>query len=253
MKKFFYILICFFFISGCFQNERKEVTECKLEIQRGEKIRNSFGYIETGLDINEIYTEDPESPRKVDCENVDTERVKNITEMMRKKNSYNANSPVLLERKALIEIEEFKKAHEEQFKDFKYFDNVLLSGYVEDYEILGKMLHIIYYDYVSKNRKFLWERTKNRIITQYEKWSGKKFENWNILFEEYKNFSSEKTKENKEKFCKIVEYAAPGINASYEDKIARFEISFRKEKFYFYLNDFDGRTNDDVINKICKN
>ena len=68
------------------------MTECKLEIERAEKIRNSFGYIETGLDINEIYTEDPESPRKVDCENVDTERVKNITEMMRKKNSYNANS-----------------------------------------------------------------------------------------------------------------------------------------------------------------
>ena len=36
-------------------------------------------------------------------------------------------------------------------------------------------------------------------------------------------------------------------------KIARFEISFWKEKFYFYLNDFDGRTNDDVIDKICKN
>lgn len=92
MKKIFYILICFFFICGCFPNERKEVTECKLEIERAEKIRNSFGYIETGLDINEIYTEDPESLRKVDCENVDSERVKNITEMMRKKNSYNANS-----------------------------------------------------------------------------------------------------------------------------------------------------------------
>ena len=246
MKKIFYILICFFFISGCFPNERKEVMECKLEIERAEKIRNSFGYIETGLDINEIYTEDPESPRKIDCENVDSERVKNITEIMRKKNSYNTNSPILLERQALIEIEEFKKAHEEQLHDFKYFDNVLLSGYSEDYETLGEMLHIIYYDYVSKNRKFLWERTKNRIIQQYEKWSGKKFENWNMLFEEYKNCSAEKC-------CKIVEYATPGINASYEDKIARFEISFRKEKFYFYLNDFDGRTNDEVINKICKN
>ena len=200
MKNFFYILICFFFISSCFPNERKEVTECKLEIQRAEKIRNSFGYIETGLDINEIYTEDPESPRKVDCENIDSERVKNITEIMRKKNSYNANTPILLERKALIEIDEFKKAHEEKLHDFKYFDNVLLAGNVEDYETLGKMLHIIYYDY-----------------------------------------------------CKIVEYATPGINASYEDKIARFEISFRKEKFYFYLNDFAGRTNDDVINEICKN
>jgi hypothetical protein len=115
------------------------------------------------------------------------------------------------------------------------------------------MLHIIYYDYVFKNRKFLWERNKNRIVQQYEKWSSKKFENWNILFEEYKNFSAEKTRENREKFCKIVEYATPGINASYEDKIARFEISFWKEKFYFYLNDFDGRTNDDVIDKICKN
>lgn len=253
MKNFFYILICFFFISSCFPNERKEVTECKLEIQRAEKIRNSFGYIETGLDINEIYTEDPESPRKVDCENIDSERVKNITEIMRKKNSYNANTPILLERKALIEIDEFKKAHEEKLHDFKYFDNVLLAGNVEDYETLGKMLHIIYYDYVSKNRKFLWERNKNRIVEQYGKWSGKKFENWNILFQEYKNFSAEKTKENREKFCKIVEYATPGINASYEDKIARFEISFRKEKFYFYLNDFDGRTNDDVIDKICKN
>lgn len=253
MKKIFYILICFFFISGCFPNERKEVMECKLEIERAEKIRNSFGYIETGLDINEIYTEDPESPRKVDCENVDAERVKNITEIMRKKNSYNTNSPILLERQALIEIEEFKKAHEEQLHDFKYFDNVLISGYPEDYETLGEMLHIIYYDYVSKNRKFLWERTKNRIIQQYEKWSGKKFENWNMLFEEYKNFSTEKTKKNREKFCKIVEYASPGINASYKDKITRFEISFRKEKFYFYLNDFNGRTNDDVINKICKN
>lgn len=250
MKKNFYILICFFFICGCFPNERKEVTECKLEIERAEKIRNSFGHIETGLDINEIYTEDPESPRKVDCENVDSEKVKNITEIMRKKNSYNTNSPILLERKALIEIEEFKKAHEEQLHDFKYFDNVLLSGYPEDYETLGKMLHIIYYDYIFKNRKFLWERTKNRIIQQYEKWSGKKFENWNVLFEEYKNFSTEK---NREKFCKIVEYASPGINASYKDKITRFEISFRKEKFYFYLNDFNGRTNDDVINKICKN
>lgn len=253
MKKIFYILICFFFICCCFPNERKEVMECKLEIQRAEKIRNSFGYIETGLDINEIYTEDPESPRKVDCENVDSERVKNITEIMRKKNSYNTNSPVLLERKALIEIEEFKKAHEEQLHDFKYFDNVLLSGYPEDYETLGEMLHIIYYDYVSKNRKFLWERTKDRIVQQYEKWSGKKFESWNMLFEEYRNFSTEKTKENREKFCKIVEYATPGINASYEDKIARFEISFRKEKFYFYLNNFDGRTNNDVIDKICKN
>lgn len=253
MKKIFYILICFFFICCCFPNERKEVMECKLEIQRAEKIRNSFGYIETGLDINEIYTEDPESPRKVDCENVDSERVKNITEIMRKKNSYNTNSPVLLERKALIEIEEFKKAHEEQLHDFKYFDNVLLSGYPEDYETLGEMLHIIYYDYVSKNRKFLWERTKDRIVQQYEKWSGKKFESWNMLFEEYRNFSTEKTKENREKFCKIVEYATPRINASYEDKIARFEISFRKEKFYFYLNNFDGRTNNDVIDKICKN
>ena len=253
MKKFFYILICFFFICGCFPNERKEVTECKLEIQRAERIRNSFGYIETGLDINEIYTEDPESPRKVDCENVDSKRVKSITEIMRKKNSYNTNSPVLLERQALKEIEEFKKAHEEQLHDFKYFDNVLLSGYPEDYETLGEMLHIIYYDYVSKNRKFLWERTKDRIVQQYEKWSGKKFESWNMLFEEYRNFSTEKTKENREKFCKIVEYATPGINASYEDKIARFEISFRKEKFYFYLNNFDGRTNNDVIDKICKN
>lgn len=253
MKRILYILICFFFIGGCFPNERKEVTECKLEIERAEKIRNLFGYIETALDINEIYTENPESPRKIDCENVDTERVKNITEMMHRKNNYNTNSPVLLERKALIEIEEFKKAHEEQLHDFKYFDNVLLAGNVEDYETLGKMLHIIYYDYVSKNRKFLWERTKNRIVQQYEKWSGKKFESWNILFEEYKNFSDEKTKENREKFCKIVEYATPGINASYEDKIARFEISFRKEMFYFYLNDFAGRTNDDVINEICKN
>lgn len=155
MKRTLYILICFFFIGGCFPNERKEVTECKLEIQRAEKIRNSFGYIETRLDINEIYTEDPESPRKVDCENVDSERVKNITEIMRKKNSYNTNSPLLLERQALKEIEEFKKAHEEQLHDFKYFDNVLLSGYPEDYETLGEMLHIIYYDYVSKNRKFL--------------------------------------------------------------------------------------------------
>ena len=142
MKRILYTLICFFFIGGCFPNERKEVTECKLEIERAEKIRNSFGYIETGLDINEIYTEDPESPRKVDCENVDTERVKNITEIMRKKNSYNANSPILLERKALIEIDEFKKAHEEQLHDFKYFDNVLLAGNVEDYETLGRMLYI---------------------------------------------------------------------------------------------------------------
>ena len=116
MKRTIYILICFFFITGCFPNERKEVTECKLEIERSEKIRNSFGYIETGLCHKKVYTEDPESPRKVDCENVDTERVKNITEMMRKKNSYNANSPVLLERKGLIEIEEFKKADLEGFK-----------------------------------------------------------------------------------------------------------------------------------------
>ena len=49
MKKFFYILICFFFISGCFPNERKEVTECKLEIEKAGKIRNSFGYIETSV------------------------------------------------------------------------------------------------------------------------------------------------------------------------------------------------------------
>lgn len=65
------------------------------------------------------------------------------------------------------------------------------------------MLHIIYYDYVFKNRKFLWERNKNRIVQQYEKWRSKKFENWNILFEEYKNFSAEKPEKTGKNFAKL--------------------------------------------------
>ncbi len=254
MKKIIYVILsCFIIISCDFFNENSYEKQCKFEIERAEQLKENFGHIETALDINEIYSELDDGSRAIHCSSSNEEHVKKITEIMRKKNNSALNSPLLLERQALKEIEEFKKAHEEQLHDFKYFDNVLLSGYPEDYEILAEMLHIIYYDYISKNRKFLWERTKNRIIQQYEKWSGKKFENWNVLFEEYKNFSTEKTKENREKFCKIVEYASPGINASYKDKIVRFEISFRKEKFYYYLNGSDGRTNDEVINKICKN
>lgn len=240
MKKIIYVILsCFIIISCDFFNENSYEKQCKFEIERAEQLKENFGHIETALDINEIYSELADGSRAIHCSSSNDEHVKKITEIMRKKNNSALNSPLLLERQALKEIEEFKKAHKEQMKDFDFPDNALVKENNIAYERLGEMIHIIYYDYIDKDKNFLWERNKNRIITEYFKWSGNSFENWDKLFSEYREFSLKETSENKKEFCRLIKTKTPEqFQAKTEaENFFRYTFKFKRDKIFNWYSE----------------